>query len=370
MSIRTSLPAQLIKRATKLRKIKGREKVAELHRLTPISADAVDLSRPVQLVLHVGVHKTGSTSIQVALTRSYRTLLGAGVLYPSGIFPDRQHSLLRALVTKGSPEDVTRFFLSLRRLANTNSCKTVILSGEAVSLLEAPQLETVRAALETAKFDTKVVILIRPELSLLRSSLSQWMISYPHFVTPFALFKGRKGYSAEAIARTFSEVFGRERIVRCNLAPGDDAVEIFARIAGIDLPGDTRRNASLDFAVMSFINAIKADFEIAPVSIHAAAKSAFGVHRTHFTNEDRFFEELLLHMGDEAGHGTVRPESSDAGSRLTLEEQVAYLEQFEKFIRHLRKDHAWSMKGWVRGRDERQKRALALLLKKDGQGRD
>jgi hypothetical protein len=245
--------------------------MAEVHRLSPVARGSIDTTRPIRLVLHIGPHKTGSTSIQAALDRNYGKLLADGILYPSGIFPDRQHSSIFQVVTQGKEDAAARFFLSLRNLAASNTCHTVILSGEQISLFSEKHLRRVHAAVADANFDSLVVAFSRPPLGRLASQISQWMISYrQHFVTPHLLANAIKDFSVDAILEKFRRVFGAERVLVQDLAGGGDAVEMFASAAGIQLPAEARRNTRTDFAVMSFINAIKADFHLSPAHIHSA----------------------------------------------------------------------------------------------------
>lgn len=364
MNLRTSPPALLLTRVVKTLRRSLRRRAARAHALESVDRKTVDVSSPVRLILHVGVHKTGSTSIQAALHRNYLKLLAAGILYPSGIFVDRQHSLLHDLIKRGPQDAVADFFWSLRQVANRLRCKTVILSGEQLSLLTRRQLGTLVPLLATCNFDTTVVIFTRPPLALLRSRVSQRMLSVPKgFVTPYTFARATKRYDIEAICAAFTEAFGSDRVIRHDLQGGEDAVALFADYAGVSLPPAPRRNTSTDFAVMSLINALNEDFEFSSVSIHAAYDDAFGSARSRFSSERRFLGELLGHFVPEmratfaSEFAAMDPEQPS----WTRAEQIRYLKSLERFIRHLRRDHAWTEKGRFASKERRTGKILDQL---------
>ena len=88
-----------------------------------------------KVVLHVGTHKTGTTSIQAALAASRPALIKAGILYPDvspffGGRRDAQHELAHALARDDSANKATliRFITYLREVAPRFD--TILISAE------------------------------------------------------------------------------------------------------------------------------------------------------------------------------------------------------------------------------------------------
>jgi hypothetical protein len=364
LNLRTSLPGQFVRRMLRKRRKTREQDLETRHRLRPVSAGGVDTSRPARLILHIGLHKTGSTSIQTALRQAGEGLRAKGVLFPSGVFGDRQHSLLTRVISKGSATEAAAFFLSLRELANREKCGAVILSGEQLSVMRRPDIEKMRAGIEAANFDPLVVAFTRPKPALYRSRISQRMLAVREsFVTPYSFWRSIAHYDPDAICARFTTVFGTERVVRHHLAGAEDAVQVFAATAGIDLPQVARRNVGTDFAVMSLINAVKADFDLSSTNIHSSYRAAFGDERHRFTGERRFLNEMLEHQDQAARTEFARELKvvNEDSVTWTREEQLRYLRKLEKFIGYLRRNHAFTREGRVKARRGKRQKVLAQL---------
>lgn len=92
------------------------------------------------LTLHVGLHKTGTTSIQSALAENRSALSAAGILYPDLSPPyknsaDAQHKIAKALLLpdRKTVEKLVQFRWKLFRDARKHN--SVLLSTEAISRL-------------------------------------------------------------------------------------------------------------------------------------------------------------------------------------------------------------------------------------------
>jgi hypothetical protein len=364
MQLRSTLPVQLFRRAVKLLQLRRRERLQRFYDLDQAPDGDVDTAAPARLVLHVGLHKTGTTSIQQTLSREHLRLREVGVLYPAGLFFDGQHSLLFRLFSRGG-EKKRRFFMSLRAMANREGCGTVILSGEQLSLLRRSSLKGLQPALEAANFTPLVVIFERSRIALLRSRMAQRMVSVANaYVTPYALSRVLRDYDPAQIRENFIAAFGAERVVVIDLSADGDAVALFAEAVGISLPTGARKNVRMDFAVMSLLNAIKADFDFSSVTLHSAYEEVFGARRQTFVAETRFLAELLEHL-DPATRAEYAHEIERLGAEpprpLSREQQIRYLRDLERFIRQLRKDLAWALQGRREARAEGKARALRRL---------
>ena len=90
------------------------------------------------VIFHMGMHKTGSTSYQVALSRARDELKARGVLYPysidGAVYP-QQHADVAHCVFNGRIKDLKEYFLSVKKEASENNYRKIIFSAEAFSSL-------------------------------------------------------------------------------------------------------------------------------------------------------------------------------------------------------------------------------------------
>jgi hypothetical protein len=90
------------------------------------------------IVIHVGPHKTGTTSIQHALYKARETLLHHGVYYPPSL-PDaqfrEQHADVAFLIRDNLTNEIDAYLTRLEKDAQSNGADTIILSSEAFSAL-------------------------------------------------------------------------------------------------------------------------------------------------------------------------------------------------------------------------------------------
>ena len=98
-----------------------------------------------RLILHIGMHKTGSSSIQHFLSRNRLALAAAGVLYPRSVGPDgrrqpKHNAIFSAIsheIDHGAPHPVlgpsSEVIDAMARRIAVSRAKTAILSAEGFS---------------------------------------------------------------------------------------------------------------------------------------------------------------------------------------------------------------------------------------------
>lgn len=122
-----------------------------------------------RLVLHIGGHRTGSTSIQAALYASREKLLAQGILYPStGLSDVAHHSLARGIRGSDSPRLFNSMLDELRREVAASKCSTVIISSE--EMVHPYELSSERITTLFSVFESvRVVCFLRHQAPLLES---------------------------------------------------------------------------------------------------------------------------------------------------------------------------------------------------------
>ena len=127
------------------------------------SSDPAPAPSPVRrLAVHIGDHKTGSTSIQYAFAAGQVGLGGAAIAYPT----DLNHSYLRkhlAAWGTGPTEEAERVFRRLARRIRQSGAPGALISAEA---LEGTDPGVLKAVLERfftrAARETRVIAYVRP----------------------------------------------------------------------------------------------------------------------------------------------------------------------------------------------------------------
>lgn len=138
-----------------------------------------------RVYLHVGLHKTGTTSIQLALTKSRPQLRQAGVLYPlAGVpkwAPFGHHLLAWSMATRPeyvpyfnsnrasfTAEQRDRLWADLHDEIGSAGCPRVALSSEEFDMLDGGEIAALGARL--APYDVTPIIFIRNYVDLIESS--------------------------------------------------------------------------------------------------------------------------------------------------------------------------------------------------------
>ena len=132
-----------------------------------------------QLILHVGFHKSGTSSLQEALHIQREELLTQGILYPE-IGKKAHHRIAWALSQKtwgwkgrGGEKTPFRLFRKLARSINSSKRQTIVLSSEFLSELSMDQIQFISESVSNREI--KVLFTIRPLVKLLASSYQQYL---------------------------------------------------------------------------------------------------------------------------------------------------------------------------------------------------
>lgn len=220
-----------------------------------------------KLFLHVGVHRTGTTSTQRFMRENFDTLLRKGLLYPFGV---KRHDRLILRILDGSLK-VEDLALDLEKRAGSHPhpVHSVVLSDEDISLIRdfnlfAPLKE---------RFEVKVVVSMRRqdlwlESWYLQNIKWQWNPALAHLSFD-EFFERRAEFFwidyAERFAH-FETVFGPGSVVAGVFERGDmpeGPIQSFLHMLGIqDLTGFgpfVHRNSSLTPLMSEFMRNLPMD---------------------------------------------------------------------------------------------------------------
>lgn len=229
-----------------------------------------------KLYLHVGLHKTGTSSIQNWLAGNREALLAAGFVYPCSSVhhndlylglcsaPEREHSNLRRGVISAQAANahagaVLEEYGKAVRLAGQ---RDIVISGEELCRLSLPELESLKALFDPFVEDYEILCFVRSPVGFSTSYaqeaikgggstlaietrspfLPEYRDRIEKFVTLFSREQVRlvdfddPGVRAKGIIRTFVTLLGPNAAalepteIRLNTALPMHAVDLLSRI--------------------------------------------------------------------------------------------------------------------------------------------
>ena len=204
-----------------------------------------------KLVLHIGSHKTGTTSIQQAFATHRGVLEEHGVHY-SAAFGDRPHSVPIVRMFMHCPGDylhVARSGLSDAALETAISADrqalleeidavgdgTLLISGEDIGDLRGADLEALASFCREHFESIEIVYVVRDPQALVRSIEHQLLRSGEGRAERFRPITIAGRY--DAVPQRFAEVFGHDRVTVArfeDLVVTDVVNEFARRFLGVD----------------------------------------------------------------------------------------------------------------------------------------
>ncbi len=194
-----------------------------------------------RLILHAGMHKTGSSFLQNTLRSNREALLAAGVLYPeAGLHQDSPQAGYRHLGLRRSLDQEGPVSLAMSRLREEvaeHGCHTVIVSYEGFFTPET-NTEDLRAALDD--FDVTVLLFLRHPVDYIESKYREWvrLLHYSGEIEAFLSWQW-PCLDVLALAAEWEAAFGRDQmIVRPHgqlRRPTDILEQLLALMPGVDL---------------------------------------------------------------------------------------------------------------------------------------
>ncbi len=209
-------------------------------------------------IIHAGMHKTGSTSIQSALKNlddgkfRFGRLGQAGnhsipfaVMFARSLAPFR-FSRKFDIGEENLADMASEFRQSLTEQIEAADGRTVIFSGEGIALLSESEVAAVREVFEARSCTVEIVAYIRPPGSFMSSSMQQRLMvdikSAPDPAKYYPRYRER--------FEKFDTVFGAANVSYFKFDPkrfpNQDVVDDFCGRLGIDMEGvaKTRKNDS------------------------------------------------------------------------------------------------------------------------------
>ena len=229
-----------------------------------------------EIILHVGFHKTGSTTIQRNLHAHRETLAEQGFYYPSlaankSVFtslstplrtmfgPAPENYTPNVRMGNNAPARIRELIASygeqFAEEAERADGRPILISAEEVSTLKAEHLTAMRAFLERYADRIRVIAYVRRPYDFLCSIKAQ------HIKTGWLLSENRYPASLPERIKAFREVFDPVEVYSFEAAVGHASGPLghFADLVGIDVAafGEiSRENASPSDQALRLINGV------------------------------------------------------------------------------------------------------------------
>lgn len=219
-------------------------------------------------VIHIGLHKVASTTLQHSLYDLRKRLAAQGFLYPVNIHHRRsQHSDLAILLREGNTAKyrsvMDTMLLDLRASGDMN----LLLSGEEFSMLRPRKIEQLYGDLARTGRSFRVVLYIRNLYRLAISAIAE-RSKTGHFIAYPGQVLGRRAVNPSTILSRWEQVFGADNVIaECleALPPQTTIVSHFAQLAGARLPRKFRvadRNRSIDPIASVLLSHLAYEFRV------------------------------------------------------------------------------------------------------------
>lgn len=171
----------------------------------------------MNLILHIGTHKTGSTSIQNFFYINRDLFMKEGLFYPKYKGSGTGHKNIAWLARKGHAERLSDELLLLIQSARDNGCENVLISAEGLEFVRNKMILSLFQVFDSVC----VVVFIRSQDELLESEYNQHVKDYNHrFDNDIFHFYMYHDWDVRfdyfKLLDTYSDVFGQSNVCAYN----------------------------------------------------------------------------------------------------------------------------------------------------------
>ena len=237
------------------------------------------------IYLHIGLEKTGTTSIQKAMAEKREALHRESVLFPKSLGTKNNIRLL----LYGLDEGLNRFFKNypgynmpdypafraqlekdFEREVEASGCKTIVISSEHLSsqLVSPRQIESVANFLRRVANDIRIVVYLRRQdhMAVSRYCSALKAGSTHEFSFDTEVKKFPKYYNFDVLLSEWAHVFGRDKLIVRWFDKGcfkdGDLLTDFADAVNLPLTLDPQvLNPSFDVVRLAWLKNFNANYE-------------------------------------------------------------------------------------------------------------
>jgi hypothetical protein len=249
-------------------------------------------------IVHIGLHKTGSTSLQRRLSRSRHLLARQGFFYPVDRLPNKnQHSHLALYLREGDPASYQSAFSTVTEDFRRSGCRYLILSGEEFSTLRNASVKKFGDDIKGITQPVRIILYVRNLSRLIISIMSQHSKTGKFVAYPQSIFERMRNFNPTRILRMWEDAFGAEQVSVQSLEAlpaGSGIEEHFAQFAGADLKPmefDAQANRSVDPIASALLTHLAHEFGV-PYQIFYEAYFTAATDRFTLPRTEQHLAEL------------------------------------------------------------------------------
>ncbi len=131
----------------------------------------------MQIILHIGTWKTGSSAIQLFMARNAKRLAKQGVYLPSVVHKDNGHTLLFRALCQGGPEQ-NALLDEFRAIERNDADARLFISSEHFWPLSSDEIRDLASVLHQITDDIRVLVYLRPQDEMWASVYAQQAKSF------------------------------------------------------------------------------------------------------------------------------------------------------------------------------------------------
>ena len=189
-----------------------------------------------KIYLHIGIGKTGTTSIQDYLFSNRFELKEKGILYPEvGLRGTGRHDLAK-LDNKRIGEKEQSLYRKLIEEIDSSGCHKIIISSENFAFLKEDYVKEVAWFFKS--YDVKLIFYVRNQVPLIQSTFLEWQKVNKNYLETIEKFftVHHDGFDFLQRVKFYIEAFDKENIItrvfdKRNI--GKDVRADFSRLIGI-----------------------------------------------------------------------------------------------------------------------------------------
>lgn len=302
----------------------------------------------MKLILHIGSHKTGTTTIQTYCHSVKNKLATQKIHYPSldGLETAYQHSDLASYIQDKNATKLQKILSQVKADALVNKCETILLSGERFCHLTDEEVDFLKEHLKN--FDVEVIFYIRNVYDYVISALCQRMKDVQTLITPKNPLNGiQNSLDYKNIIIRWEKAFTRRNLhVFSYDQEKAHLVEHFIQTIGATMPKPhtpkSNQNISPDInslSVMAILDCLytRSDYR----RLYKIYQKTFAGSAKHTSAFSFAISEVIVHSArNNYTHPKLLPFKDILLKRpepqFTDADKAQYLKNMEKFIRRVR----------------------------------
>ncbi len=254
---------------------------------------------PPSALLHIGLHKTGSTTLQNAFVANRVVLMDQGIFYPEHHLPSRtQHSHLALFLRSGQVERYTTAIDAIVGDFVAGGYSRLVLSGEEFSTLKSELVHQVHASLVPYFGEIRIILYVRNLFQFMLSLIAQYSKAGDAIIYPQTAIGRMRSFNPTDVLRRWEAVVGEKNVeVMCldRLPAGAGIVENFAELAQLPLPKPGRElvaNRSMDAITSSLLSHLAFEFGLQESVFYNAYFSRL-VRRVSLPRTESYYCDLI-----------------------------------------------------------------------------